>query len=151
MNQQIKNDNCHNSQNQKCDNCHNNCSRPVNSKIIRNINENKTDRDNVAIMRMTRKAFDKAMFSICSRPPESGGLWIGPVGTYEITDFYFDSGGTFSSASYSPDHVTLNRKLKEEWLPRGLEFFGFCHSPKDKNIFKSVTPQYTRSKRGYGV
>ena len=128
MNQQIRNDNCYNTQNHKCDNCHNNCSRPDNSKSGRDINVGTFNKDKVAIMKMRRKAFDKAMFSICSRPPESGGLWIGPVDSYEITDFFFDSGGTFTSASYSPDHVTLNKKLKEEWLPLGLEFFGFCHS-----------------------
>jgi len=128
MNQHIKNDKCCNTPNQKCSNCPNKCQHPVNSKIRTDINEIIFDKDKKAVMRMRRKAFDKAMFSICSRPPESGGLWIGPVGTYEITDFYFDSGGTFSSASYSPDHVTLNRKLKEEWVPMGLEFFGFCHS-----------------------
>jgi len=127
MNQRIRNSKCNKVKRQKTCNWHNNCLHPANDER-RDLNEKSSNEDNVTIIRMTRKAFDKAMFSICSRPPESGGLWIGPVGTYEITDFFFDSGAAFSSASYSPDHVTLNKKLKEEWLPMGLEFFGFCHS-----------------------
>ena len=83
---------------------------------------------NEVVVNMRREAFDKMMLSICRRPAESGGLLLGPVGTNDITDFYFDSGGTITGASYSPDHTTLAKKLKEEWMPDGIDFKGFAHS-----------------------
>jgi proteasome lid subunit RPN8/RPN11 len=81
-----------------------------------------------ADINMTREAFDKAMLSICSRPAESGGLFLGPVGSNDVTDFFFDSGGHVTGASYSPDCVTLNKKMQEEWIPAGLDMKGFVHS-----------------------
>jgi proteasome lid subunit RPN8/RPN11 len=81
-----------------------------------------------AIINMTREAFDKAMLTICSKPAESGGLLLGRVGSNDVSDFFFDAGGNFTGASYSPDHVTLNKKMKEEWIPSGLDMKGFVHS-----------------------
>jgi len=81
-----------------------------------------------AIINMTREAFDKTMLAICSRPAESGGLLLGQVGSNDVCDFFFDVGGNFTGASYSPDHVTLNKKMKEEWIPAGLDMKGFVHS-----------------------
>jgi len=83
---------------------------------------------NEAIVNMTREAFDKTMLSICSRPAESGGLLLGQVGSNDVSDFFFDAGGNFTGASYSPDHVTLNKKMKEEWIPAGIDMKGFVHS-----------------------
>jgi len=81
-----------------------------------------------AIVNTKREAFDKAMLSICSKPPEKGGLLLGPIGSNDVSDFFFDSGGNFKSTSYSPDHVTLSKKMKEEWIPAGLDMKGFVHS-----------------------
>lgn len=77
---------------------------------------------------MSHRAFKKAMNSICSRPAESGGIWLGPIDTNDITDFYFDKGANCTGTTYSPDYVTLNRKMKEEWLPSGIDMKGFVHS-----------------------
>ena len=81
-----------------------------------------------AVVNMTRKAFDKSMLTIGSRPPEKGGLLLGEIGSDDVYDFFFDSGGDFTDASYSPDHVTLNKKMKEEWMPAGIDMKGFEHS-----------------------
>lgn len=83
---------------------------------------------NKAVINMMREAFDKAMLAICSRPAESGGLLLGQVGTNDVCDFFFDAGGNFTGASYSPDYVTLNKKLKEEWIPAGIDYKGVVHS-----------------------
>jgi len=33
-----------------------------------------------------------------------------------------------SGATYTPDHVTLRRRMKEVWLPARLDMKGFVHS-----------------------
>ena len=99
----------------KCPTCHKMC-------------DNKSN----AVINMTRQAFDKMMFAICSRPAESGGLLLGQVGSNDVSDFFFDAGGNFTRASYSPDYVTLSKKLKEEWVPAGIDFKGIVHSHPGK-------------------
>src|SRR4030042_3355823 len=79
-------------------------------------------------IKMAHQVINDIINSIGSQPPESGGILLGPVGTNEVTEFYFDQSGTCSGATYSPDHVSLMRKMKEEWLPAGIDFKGFAHS-----------------------
>jgi proteasome lid subunit RPN8/RPN11 len=79
-------------------------------------------------IKISQKAYRKMMNYICSRPAESGGILLGPVGSNVVTDFYFDSGGTCTGASYSPGHVTLSKLMKEKWLPSGIDMKGFLHS-----------------------
>ncbi|MHC4160011.1 MAG: hypothetical protein ACYSSO_13140 [Planctomycetota bacterium] len=81
-----------------------------------------------AVINMRREAFDKAMLSICSRPAESGGLLLGEIGSNDVCDFFFDSGGNFTHSSYSPDYLTLGKKMKEEWMPAGIDMKGMAHS-----------------------
>lgn len=81
-----------------------------------------------AVTNMTRHAFDKMMNELCSRPAETGGLLLGPVESNDVSDFYFDTGGTVTGASYSPDFKTLNRKLITEWIPAGFDYKGIAHS-----------------------
>jgi proteasome lid subunit RPN8/RPN11 len=81
-----------------------------------------------AVINMTREAFDKMMFAICPRPAERGGLLLGQVGSPDVSDFFFDAGGNVTGVSYSPDYLTLNKKMKEEWIPAGLDMKGFVHS-----------------------
>jgi hypothetical protein len=68
------------------------------------------------------------MCSIGARRPESGGILLGPTGSNDITDFYFDATALCSGATYTPDHIALRRKMKEVWLPAGLDMKGFVHS-----------------------
>jgi proteasome lid subunit RPN8/RPN11 len=81
-----------------------------------------------ANVNMAHDAFAKAMLAICSKPAERGGLLLGPIGSNDVSDFFFDTGGACTSASYSPDYMTLRRKMKEEWMPAGLDMKGFVHS-----------------------
>ena len=77
---------------------------------------------------MTRQVLCRIMCTVGAFPAETGGILLGPVGSEDITGFFFDSGATCSGATYSPDHVTLARKLKDDWLPYGIDFKGFVHS-----------------------
>ena len=79
-------------------------------------------------LRMARSAFCDSVEAIMARPPESGGLLLGPIHSTDITAFHFDDSGTCTGAMYTPDHATLNRLLREQWLPQGLDMKGFIHS-----------------------
>lgn len=79
-------------------------------------------------IKIKHKALYDLMDNIGSILPERGGILLGPVGRDYITDFYFDHSGTSTSGSYTPDHVTINRKLHEYWEPAGLEIKGIAHS-----------------------
>ncbi len=79
-------------------------------------------------MRMSQKVFTDILLSICSRPPEAGGILLGPIESNDITDFFYDKGANCSGATYSPDYLTLRRKMKEEWMPSGIDMKGFVHS-----------------------
>jgi len=68
------------------------------------------------------------MNTVGARLPETGGILLGPVGSEEVTGFHFDTGGSRSSVTYSPDHVTLRRLMRDEWLPSGIDMKGFAHS-----------------------
>jgi hypothetical protein len=77
---------------------------------------------------MSRHLCCKLMCTIGARPAESGGILLGPIGTNDVTDFYFDSAAHCTGATYTPDLLTLQRKMKEVWIPSGIDFKGFCHS-----------------------
>ena len=79
-------------------------------------------------LRMAQSAHASMMQSLLERPSEAGGLLLGPIGTNEITAFYFDAHAECSGARYTPDHVTLNKLLREVWIPSGIDFKGFAHS-----------------------
>jgi proteasome lid subunit RPN8/RPN11 len=77
---------------------------------------------------MSRHVRCAILCTIGARRPETGGILLGPVGSDDVTDFYFDATAACSGATYTPDHLTLSRKMKEEWLPAGLDMKGFTHS-----------------------
>jgi proteasome lid subunit RPN8/RPN11 len=77
---------------------------------------------------ISRHVVCKIMCSVGAHGPETGGILLGPIDSSEITDFYFDVTAQCTGATYSPDHLTLRRKMKEEWLPAGIDFKGFVHS-----------------------
>jgi proteasome lid subunit RPN8/RPN11 len=78
--------------------------------------------------RITRSALYDMMNTIGSRPVETGGVLLGPVGKNLITHFYFDHSAACTGSTYSPDCATINRKLHEYWEPAGLEIKGVSHS-----------------------
>ena len=80
------------------------------------------------VVKISRSVCKDILFTIGSRQPESGGILLGPVGSNDVTDFFFDTRGSCTGVSYSPDHVGLKQKMKEEWLPAGIDMKGFVHS-----------------------
>ncbi len=82
-------------------------------------------------MRMTIDVYRAIHCDLGRRPPEAGGLLLGPVGEDLVTAFYFDARASCTGSTYSPDHVTLRHKMATEWLPRGLDMKGFAHSHPD--------------------
>lgn len=81
------------------------------------------------IIECKRTVVEDFMIPICSKEPEQGGIILGPVDTdHVITDFYYDKGGSCTGSTYSPDHIELSRKMREEWIPSGIDMSGFCHS-----------------------
>ena len=84
--------------------------------------------ESMPVIKISCKVCKKILLTIGSRPPETGGILLGPIGTDEITDFFFDESADCTRKTYRPDHMTLNRKLKEEWMPAGIDMKGFVHS-----------------------
>ena len=89
---------------------------------------NKQRQSALPVVKIAHKVCKDIMLTIGTRPPESGGILLGPVGTSDVTDFFFDDGGNCTGSTYSPDCVTLRQKMKAEWLPAGIDMKGFVHS-----------------------
>lgn len=79
-------------------------------------------------IRMSRCVHCRVLCSIGARPAETGGILLGPIGGNDITDFYFDAAACCTGATYTPDHLTLGRMMKEVWMPSGIDMKGFVHS-----------------------
>lgn len=79
-------------------------------------------------LRIEKIVYRCIMLTIASQPPETGGILLGPIDSDDVTDFYFDSTALSTGATYSPDHITLNKMMKEQWLPNGIDMKGFVHS-----------------------
>lgn len=77
---------------------------------------------------ISRKAFYGLVRKLSSRRPESGAILLGPANSNAITHFYFDRGIGSTVNCYSPDYTTINRKLRQQWRPVGLEIKGIAHS-----------------------
>ena len=84
--------------------------------------------DRVPSICMCQSVHCRIMSTIGARNPETGGILLGPVGGSDVTDFYFDITAACTGGTYSPDHITLRRKMQETWLPAGLDMKGFVHS-----------------------
>ncbi|QNN23354.1 hypothetical protein HED60_14060 [Planctomycetales bacterium ZRK34] len=90
--------------------------------------EDRDGYDSHTTLRMAASVMKHIFLTIGSRPPESGGILLGPIGSEDVTDFHFDVTGSCTSSTYSPDCATLSNKMKSEWLPSGIDLKGFVHS-----------------------
>ena len=113
--------------------CHNQCCMSSSSKLVkmkkqlgRLIKQRKQSQ--MPVVKIAHSVCEDILLTIGARPAESGGILLGPVGTNDVTDFFFDDGGSCTGSTYSPDYVTLRRKMQEEWLPAGIDMKGFVHS-----------------------
>jgi proteasome lid subunit RPN8/RPN11 len=79
-------------------------------------------------LRITSSALSGMMVELSSRPVESGGILLGPIGKMEVSTFIFDEGGSCTGTTYSPAYRDLQKRLTEVWLPEGLDLKGFAHS-----------------------
>ncbi|MDB5328324.1 MAG: UBA/ThiF-type NAD/FAD-binding protein [Phycisphaerales bacterium] len=77
---------------------------------------------------MTRHVLCRIMSTVAALPAETGGILLGPIGSDDVTGYFFDTTAQCTSVTYSPNHVLLRQKMKEEWLPYGIDFKGFVHS-----------------------
>lgn len=82
-------------------------------------------------MRVAISILRSIMNTVGAAPPESGGILGGPKDSDDITEFVRDEGGTWTGTRYTPDHEGLNRTLRDDWKPHGLDFKGFVHSHPD--------------------
>ncbi|MBI5836496.1 MAG: Mov34/MPN/PAD-1 family protein [Candidatus Eisenbacteria bacterium] len=78
--------------------------------------------------RLTISVYDQAMATVGRRPAESGVLLGGYLGEGVVRHVFDDARGTCTNVTYSPDHESLNRVLKEWWNPAGIRFLGCVHS-----------------------
>lgn len=80
------------------------------------------------VIKIAHKVCKEIMLTIGTRAPESGGILLGPSGTTDVTDFYFDEHANCTGSTYTPYTKTLRQKMKEVWLPAGIDMKGFVHS-----------------------
>lgn len=89
---------------------------------------NKRKQSHMPVVKIAHSVCKDILLTVGAQPAESGGILLGPVGTNDVTDFFFDNGGSCTGSTYSPDYVTLRQKMKKEWLPAGIDMKGFVHS-----------------------
>lgn len=88
---------------------------------------NKRKQLHIPVVKIAHSVCKNILLTIGARPAESGGILLGPVGTNDVTEFFFDDGGSCTGSTYSPDCVTLRQKMEKEWLP-AIDMKGFVHS-----------------------
>lgn len=74
------------------------------------------------------RAFNALRSTVGSRPAESGGILGGRRGSFTIEHFVPDESARTTTATYYPDITAVNRLLKEQWNPAGINLLGFVHS-----------------------
>ena len=89
---------------------------------------NQRKESDLPVVKIAHDVCENIMLTIGLQPAESGGILLGPVGTNDVTDFFFDTSSNSTGSTYSPDCVTLRQKMKDEWLPAGIDMKGFVHS-----------------------
>ena len=100
---------------------------------------------NRPILKMDSEVYREIFHTIGAYPAETGGILLGPIGSDDVTGFYFDNSAGCSRTTYSPDYETLSRKLKGEWMPSGQDFKGFSHShPRSLDALSSGDMVYIR-------
>ncbi len=89
---------------------------------------NKTKKvSNQPKMQMTASVLEEIKSTIGCLPHEQGGVLLGSLDDYIVTEFIFDRNARTSGGAYDPDLATLNSAL-EEAHERELHFLGFIHS-----------------------
>lgn len=80
-------------------------------------------------LHLTPEVFAQIKETIGSRKAETGGILGGNRTTSEVTHFCFDEvPHKHSSVAYTPNIALLNKVIKSEWKPQGIEYLGSVHS-----------------------
>lgn len=87
--------------------------------------EQLADRMSFAI---TADAYKTIEQTIGARPAENGAALGGSRRLGLITHVQLDHSAAVSRTTYSPDVAEINRLLRDEWDPQGIDFMGFVHS-----------------------
>src|SRR5262245_48198008 len=85
-----------------------------------------------AVLRMTDSVHRQILGAVGSKRPEHGMLLGRDESDDVIRHVVFDDQAERSIATYSPDHLRLNRLISEWWRPSGIRFAGFVHSHPGK-------------------
>ena len=76
---------------------------------------------------LSRPIYERMVAALSSRPPEAGGLLLGPSNNRLITHFLLDERGRVTPTTWTPDHEWLNTTVRP-FLGCGIDVKGFCHS-----------------------
>ena len=79
------------------------------------------------LMKWTQSVYQQIIREIGSRPPELGGILLGPADDLLATHFVFDKTGYGSSVSWTFGHHRINDILRQ-YAPLKLDMKGFVHS-----------------------
>ncbi|MFP4318349.1 MAG: Mov34/MPN/PAD-1 family protein [Phormidium sp.] len=82
----------------------------------------------VDVVYFLQSVLEEITIHIANDPPESGGLLMGPPDKDIITFFKFDSWGTRSGASYTPQSDVLSNIAEQEYQRNGVIIKGVVHS-----------------------
>jgi proteasome lid subunit RPN8/RPN11 len=93
------------------------------------------------LMRLTQSAYCDIMQEIGERPPERGGILLGPAGQALATHFVPDETGRGTSASWAFDHRRLNEIIRH-YLTVRMDMLGFVHSHPPG--YRQLSPQDIR-------
>ncbi|MDR2252527.1 MAG: ThiF family adenylyltransferase [Bifidobacteriaceae bacterium] len=77
---------------------------------------------------MTRPVHEAIGRSIGRLRAETGAVLGGNRKLGLITHVHLDRSAAVTSVTYTPDVQVINRLLREEWDPQGIDFMGFVHS-----------------------
>jgi proteasome lid subunit RPN8/RPN11 len=78
-------------------------------------------------MKWTQTVYQQILREIGSKPPELGGILLGPVGELLATHFVFDETGRGSTVAWTFGHNRINEVLRQ-YVPLKLDMKGFVHS-----------------------
>jgi proteasome lid subunit RPN8/RPN11 len=78
-------------------------------------------------MKWTQSVYQQIIREIGSKPPELGGILLGPTGESLATHFAFDEAGRGSTVSWTFGHDRINELLRQ-YVPLKLDMKGFVHS-----------------------
>jgi hypothetical protein len=90
-------------------------------------NSSPTDLERLPPMKWTQGVYQQVIREIGSKPPELGGVLLGPADEMLATHFIFDETGRGSSTSWTFGHARLNELLRQ-YVPLRLHMRGFVHS-----------------------